>query len=184
MLKEYACSNCNEIYMRHPKQVNAVIKRSGKWRCMRCSAAINSKLISKPVGYIRKHKQSGYLDIKVDSGFIRYHRFVMESHLGRKLEINEDVHHIDENIYNNELSNLMLVSHGEHTRLHNLGGKLKQSTKDKISKANQKLMHHQVVEIKKLLKDGVIQRLISINFNVSPMVISRIARNLTYKGIV
>lgn len=43
-----------------------------------------------------------------------YPRILMEQSLGRSLEPYEDVHHIDGNTLNNDLSNLELVSHEEH----------------------------------------------------------------------
>ena len=49
----------------------------------------------------------------------RFHRAVMEKHLGRKLNKDEIVHHIDGNKFNNDLSNLMLLSNSEHAKLHN-----------------------------------------------------------------
>lgn len=49
---------------------------------------------------------------------VRYHRFVMEQYLGRKLERNEVVHHIDGNKFNNDISNLRLLTNSEHAKLH------------------------------------------------------------------
>lgn len=46
------------------------------------------------------------------------HRYIMEQHLGRKLNRDEVVHHIDGNRANNVLSNLALMSRGEHSALH------------------------------------------------------------------
>ena len=46
------------------------------------------------------------------------HREVMEEHLGRKLERWEEVHHIDENRLNNDISNLEVLSKSEHAKLH------------------------------------------------------------------
>lgn len=51
----------------------------------------------------------------------REHRVIMESHLGRRLEPWEVVHHKDENPLNNDISNLEVVEFGEHTRGHSLG---------------------------------------------------------------
>lgn len=51
-------------------------------------------------------------------GYIREHRLIMETHLGRYLDRCEVVHHIDENTLNNKLSNLELLSGTEHRRKH------------------------------------------------------------------
>jgi len=50
-------------------------------------------------------------------------RHVMEQHLGRALLTEEIVHHIDENPFNNEISNLQIVSRAEHKRIHDEIGK-------------------------------------------------------------
>lgn len=50
---------------------------------------------------------------------IAEHRLVMEKHIGRYLEIDEIVHHIDGNKQNNNISNLQLMTASEHVKLHN-----------------------------------------------------------------
>ncbi len=56
-------------------------------------------------------------------GYVRYgdntyaHRRIMEEHLGRKLAQNEVVHHIDGDGFNNDISNLKLMTASEHARL-------------------------------------------------------------------
>lgn len=50
---------------------------------------------------------------------VKYHRVAMERHLGRRLLPDEDVHHVDGNKKNNNLDNLMLISHGAHSSLSN-----------------------------------------------------------------
>jgi len=45
-------------------------------------------------------------------------RKVMEKHLGRTLSHNEYVHHVDGNRKNNDLTNLKIVSPGEHCEIH------------------------------------------------------------------
>ena len=52
------------------------------------------------------------------SGKIYEHIYVMCNHIGRKLNPDECVHHIDRNKSNNSLSNLRLMTNAEHARLH------------------------------------------------------------------
>lgn len=49
--------------------------------------------------------------------YVRRHRWLMEQHLGRALRPTEDVHHIDGNKQNNELSNLQVLDHAAHSKL-------------------------------------------------------------------
>jgi len=48
------------------------------------------------------------------------HRYLVEKLIGRKLLSGEVVHHIDGNKKNNDISNLRLMTNGEHVSLHNL----------------------------------------------------------------
>lgn len=50
---------------------------------------------------------------------VPYAHLVMELHLGRYLNIEEIVHHIDLNPLNNDLDNLQLMTLSEHVTLHN-----------------------------------------------------------------
>lgn len=47
-----------------------------------------------------------------------YPRYIIEQHIGRPLLPTEDIHHIDENPLNNDISNLEIIAHGEHQRQH------------------------------------------------------------------
>ena len=51
-------------------------------------------------------------------GYIYEHRLVMENLIGRPLNGNEDVHHIDFNGLNNNPENLLLLESKAHQRLH------------------------------------------------------------------
>lgn len=61
------------------------------------------------------------------------HRIIMEESLGRKLNRNEVVHHINGNKKDNSLENLELMSLSEHSKLHHLGLKLNKEIRNKIS---------------------------------------------------
>ena len=80
-----------------------------------------------PLGTRRKHRSAEglvYWEIKTgDPATWQYeHRAIMERLLGRPLLRTEHVHHKNENTLDNETpGNLVLMSHGEHSRLHHAG---------------------------------------------------------------
>ena len=82
------------------------------------NAMRNVKNNEKPIGYERT-KTNGRIEVKTAYGFRFKHDAVVEQFIGRKLLPNECVHHIDGNFLNNDISNLRLMGHGEHTTLHN-----------------------------------------------------------------
>lgn len=51
-------------------------------------------------------------------GNAKVHRLVVEEHIGRRLSSDEIVHHIDGNKLNNDISNLQVMTRGEHSSLH------------------------------------------------------------------
>jgi hypothetical protein len=62
-------------------------------------------------------ERDGYL-YKRGTGNKKYHRYLMEKTIGRKLLSTEAVHHIDMDKSNNNLSNLIVVLKPEHHQLH------------------------------------------------------------------
>ncbi len=70
------------------------------------------------------HYEKGYRYIympdhpKAVGNCVAEHRLVVEKSLGRYLESFECVHHIDRDKLNNELSNLKIVTRGQHAREH------------------------------------------------------------------
>lgn len=81
--------------------------------------------------YRRRHPEGtlvethGYLRVKISdhpnankAGYIYYHRYVLEQHLGYVLDKSYDVHHIDEDKKNNNVSNLVAIKHSAHLTLH------------------------------------------------------------------
>ena len=53
-----------------------------------------------------------------DGKKVRAHRWIMEQHLGRKLEAYEHVHHINGNPLDNRLENLVVLHENRHLRGH------------------------------------------------------------------
>lgn len=51
-------------------------------------------------------------------GYVLLHRIIMENHLGRVLNTNEVVHHIDGNKKHNIIENLQVLTNSEHVKLH------------------------------------------------------------------
>ena len=60
--------------------------------------------------------ENGYLRFKDSKKLV--HRWMMEKRIRRKLKKNEDVHHIDGNKLNNDISNLRLMKAEDHHQLH------------------------------------------------------------------
>ena len=52
------------------------------------------------------------------NGYVYVHRIVMENSLGRYLDSDEHIHHLDGNKTNNQLSNLELTTASEHAKKH------------------------------------------------------------------
>lgn len=52
------------------------------------------------------------------NNYVREHILVMEKHLGRYLNVNEMIHHIDCDKTNNNIENLFLTQNGKHQNAH------------------------------------------------------------------
>ena len=72
-----------------------------------------------------RHKNGRYIEIYYPSHpfanggrYVLEHRLVMEKHLGRFLQPDEIVHHLNGKGTDNRLSNLKLCSRSEHIEMH------------------------------------------------------------------
>jgi len=74
-------------------------------------------LISKGGGYMRCKTRPIHPRADVN-GYRKLHRTIIENNLGRYLNDDEHVHHIDGNKYNNDLSNLEVLNNSEHGKRH------------------------------------------------------------------
>ena len=112
--KVFNCLFCNkEFYV--PKHRS----ESGKVKyCSRsCLAKIELPKYNAEFGFKKTNKPlHTYKTIKVNGKTVREHRWIMENHLGRKLEKWEHVHHINDDSSDNRLENLEVLSNSDHQR--------------------------------------------------------------------
>lgn len=113
--KNIFCCVCDkEFYV--PKY--RLKKKCTKYCSRSCLAKFHLKKYIKIFGFKSLNKPlHKYKTITVNGNQIREHRYVMEQHLGRKLERWEHVHHINDDSQDNRIENLKLVSNSEHQKL-------------------------------------------------------------------
>lgn len=60
-----------------------------------------------------------YKSIRVNGRTKLLHRYIVEKNIKRKLDRKEIIHHIDKNIFNNDISNLQILNgQAEHNKIH------------------------------------------------------------------
>lgn len=124
------CQFCNKKLKESWQKAYCSRECSNKANAKRLSrsrkGAGNPMFGKRPWNYKGKHLSSdGYWiitvrDVKGYKGFrkVRLHRYIIEQVLGRRLTIDEDIHHINGIKTDNRLENLEIINHGEHTKLH------------------------------------------------------------------
>ncbi|MDD4376452.1 MAG: HNH endonuclease [Clostridia bacterium] len=147
--------------------------------------------------YIRKEEiiATKYKKIRISKDeTMDEHRYIMERHLGRKLDFNEVVHHINGDTYDNRIENLELKSRSDHSREHGVErkGKISEETKQKLRDApklkgsqikQSKLTEEDVIVIKNYLSNGVGVRAIGRMYNVCHSTISDIKTGKGWKHV-
>lgn len=118
--------------------------------------------------------KSGYRLINHDGKQRLEHRVVMEQVMGRKLNLNESVHHINGNKLDNRPENLEIIDPVSHSKLH-----AKERSEKGISN-HSNLNNNQIIEIRRRRASGEVLESIAKDFDVSTSAISRIALGETW----
>jgi transcriptional regulator len=126
---------------------------------------------------------NSYKAIKVNGVKRDEHRYLMEQHLGRKLNFNEVVHHKDNDKKNNQLWNLEVMTRSGHSSMHMKIEKRLKSSNAKIAETlrkariNSKINFETSIEVKSMYEKGMRQVSIAKLLNVSKYAIHRICKN-------
>ena len=146
----------------------------------------------------RKMTPNGYFALCIKShpnsdnhGYVMEHRVVMEMNIGRYLNRDEIVHHLNDKRYDNRIDNLKTMTQSEHVRLHNLKrGEHNEETKKLIAmKARARLKdrkRHPLYkdiddDLIKLYKEGLKPSQIAKELNVTPQTVRN---KIKYLGVV
>lgn len=105
------------------------------------------------------------------------HRMIMELHIGRKLSIDETIHHINGNKLDNKIENLQIISRSEHGKIHakerGLGIKIKRKTFQKWKKTEEQLN-----EMVALRNKGLSFQKIAILMKINQKTVYKYIKNL------
>ena len=133
--------------------------------------------------------KSRYKAIRANGEKIDEHRHIMQEHLGRKLESNECVHHVNGDPRDNRIENLEIISRSEHAKLHVTSEQVERLRKFGKRKGEENwstiLTTTQAKEIKQRLANGETWWQIwkSDDYSIGYTAIRKIAYGQTWKHI-
>ena len=186
---QIVCPSCLCAFYRRPSDIERAISKSRVWRCQTCTLRIRNRTSARAQGTKRTTKK-GYVQVKVGRKWVFEHRKVMELCIGRALFDYEVVHHKDGDKANNSISNLELLTKGNHSVLHNTGRTFSSKTRDMIrQKARnrhipQKLTEQKVRDIRRKYNDGQISfRALAKEYAVTPRAIVCVIKGITWRHI-
>jgi len=102
------CQICGKKYFAR-KYVGR--KNKGNFRCLSCINWKGGRKRNKPGYILIKNKSHPFSD---DQGYILEHRLVMEKYLGRYLNSDEMIHHINGIKDDNRIENLLIIKNQIH----------------------------------------------------------------------
>jgi hypothetical protein len=108
---------CRDCYYKS----DSLIKRLGKYSRTAYRTSKNGFVINHGYKYIYKPEHP----FAKEGKYVFEHRLVMEKQIGRYLNEDEVVHHINKDTLDNRIVNLLLMNREEHSRLHSTGRKRK-----------------------------------------------------------
>lgn len=122
-----SCEVCGENLERFPSQLKG--RKFGTFCSRECLGIFRSKNLTGEFAANYKlgsKKSRHYIEVEAKwhpfanaKGYVSLHRLVAEAYLGRFLQSNEIVHHIDGNHRNNHWSNLSVMTQSDHATIHN-----------------------------------------------------------------
>jgi hypothetical protein len=117
----YGAKGCIELLQnRTHAQIHWKAKRLGLY-CDITQQRINYGIKHNDFEINRSYGSGGYIVVKID-GVLKYeHKVIAERHLGRSLNADEVVHHVNEIKDDNRLENLAVLSRSDHMKLHRHG---------------------------------------------------------------
>ncbi len=185
---EVKCSTCGSKFMRPGSDVKKALLKTGICECKRCAIRRTCRRNERPLWTKRMHKGRQRMQIKTKKGWRDIHVFVVECYIGRAIERVECVHHCDGNKMNNKISNLELMLHGEHTKMHHTGSKRGKECGEKISMAligkpnkSRLITYEKANEMrKKRIDEGSSYSQLSNIFGVSRAIVANIIKKRSY----